>query len=191
METLSVETDSPAATRLLGERLGRVCRGGEVLLLSGDLGAGKTCLAQGLARGLDVPDDHPVTSPTFVLHNQYFGRLRLDHFDLYRLAASGEDDEADGGGGTDDPDATANSFTASRHAVESVGWEEWWGAEDGVCAVEWPEVFGALLPSGGLSLRITALDGDTRRVLARALDAFHDAFLDRLRDALAAAGKNS
>ncbi len=76
MDLLTVETESPEGTRLFGERLGRACRGGEAILLSGGLGAGKTTFVQGLARGLGVPPGTAVTSPTFVLHNQYRGRLR-------------------------------------------------------------------------------------------------------------------
>ena len=72
----------------MGQLLGEACRGGEVLLLEGDLGAGKTTLAQGVAAGLGVTA--PVISPTFILLREYEGRLPLYHFDFYRL-----DDEDD------------------------------------------------------------------------------------------------
>lgn len=79
-------TDSPEATRQLGERLGRQLQSGMVIALCGDLGSGKTVLVQGLARGLDVPDGYYITSPTYTLINEYPGRRPFLHVDLYRLA---------------------------------------------------------------------------------------------------------
>ncbi|MDA8261739.1 MAG: tRNA (adenosine(37)-N6)-threonylcarbamoyltransferase complex ATPase subunit type 1 TsaE [Actinomycetota bacterium] len=70
-------------TEEVGEALGLVLAAGDVLLLIGDLGAGKTALARGIARGLGIPDR--VVSPTFVIVRQYRGRLPLAHADLYRL----------------------------------------------------------------------------------------------------------
>ena len=75
---------SPEETRSLGHRLGEQCRPGTLLALVGDLGAGKTQFAKGVASGLGI-DPGGVTSPTFVLLNLYAGRFRLAHFDLYRL----------------------------------------------------------------------------------------------------------
>ncbi len=75
---------SPAETEALGERFGRTVKSGQVIALSGDLGAGKTQFVRGLARGLGVPDR--VHSPTFTLVNEHGGgRLKLFHLDLYRL----------------------------------------------------------------------------------------------------------
>lgn len=76
-------TGSPAATQALAEALGRVARPGDVVLLVGPLGAGKTCFVQGLARALGVTT--PVKSPTFVLLVEHHGRVPLAHVDLYRL----------------------------------------------------------------------------------------------------------
>lgn len=76
---------SPEATRALGERLGAVLEGGDVIALSGELGAGKTCLVQGIARGLGVDPAVPVTSPTFTMVGEYPGRLILRHADFYRV----------------------------------------------------------------------------------------------------------
>jgi len=81
---------SPAETRLLGEAIGRLAYPGVVLGLSGDLGCGKTILVQGIAKGLGVPDDCYITSPTYTLIQEYPGRYPLVHVDLYRL-----DDSAD------------------------------------------------------------------------------------------------
>ena len=79
-----VETRSPEETAALGRRIGERCEPGTLLALVGDLGAGKTRFVKGLAAGLGIAEER-VTSPTFVLMNLYEGRIRLAHFDLYRL----------------------------------------------------------------------------------------------------------
>jgi len=104
-------TSSEAETEALGAALGSELRGGEAVLLHGELGAGKTAFVRGLARGLGV-DASQVASPTFVLLTRYDGRLALHHADLYRLAGNGDDRE--------------------------LGLEELPG-EHGVLAVEWAE----------------------------------------------------
>jgi tRNA threonylcarbamoyladenosine biosynthesis protein TsaE len=101
--------DEPA-TLSLGEKLGLAAKAGDVLLLAGDLGAGKTTLVRGLARGLGVTG--PVTSPTFALLHELPGRVPLFHFDLYRVTPL---------------------------EIEAAGFPEYWEAARGVCAVEWPE----------------------------------------------------
>jgi len=81
-----------AATERLGEEIGRLAYPGLVVALIGELGSGKTALTRGLARGLGVPEDVPVVSPSFTLVNEYpQGRLPLYHIDLYRLAPGEED----------------------------------------------------------------------------------------------------
>lgn len=113
------------ATEALGERLGRASAAGDVLLLSGPLGAGKTTLVRGLARGLGCTD--PVRSPTFGLVHRYDGgRLPLWHVDLYRL-----------GNGAD---------------LDPLGADVWLAGGD-VVVVEWPERAGEAFPA--TSLRLT------------------------------------
>jgi tRNA threonylcarbamoyladenosine biosynthesis protein TsaE len=86
---LEIISHSPAETEALGEQLGRAAKRGLVIALSGDLGAGKTQLVKGLARGLGIMAR--VHSPTFTLVNEYAGgRLRLFHLDLYRLETRGQ-----------------------------------------------------------------------------------------------------
>ena len=90
-QSLTIKSGSPAETRRLGARLGRLLRPGDIVLLSGELGSGKTCLVQGIARGLGVSG--PVTSKSFVLLGEYQGRLRLYHADLYRLEEPSQAEE--------------------------------------------------------------------------------------------------
>ena len=82
---------SEDATADIGARLGRSLRAGSVVLLEGELGAGKTAFVRGLAAGLGVEDDQ-VSSPTFTLVQEYRGRLPLLHADLYRISAAESDD---------------------------------------------------------------------------------------------------
>jgi len=75
---------SPKATEALGQAIGHQLRGGEIIALTGELGAGKTILAKGIASGAGISPDH-VTSPTFTFIHEYSGQLRLIHADLYRI----------------------------------------------------------------------------------------------------------
>ena len=131
---MNVETRSPAETKRLGERLARLLRPGDVLLLQGELGAGKTCFAQGIGRGLRVKE--AVKSSSFVLVNEYNGRLRVYHADLFRL--SGPEEVAD------------------------LALEE--NAADGLLIVEWPEVAMSALPEEHLLLRFEFVNDKTRRI---------------------------
>ena len=127
------QTNSPEETRELGERLGCEVQPGTVILLSGDLGAGKTCFAQGVARGLSVPGEIPVTSPSYTLLNVHYGRIPLYHFDLYRLSQVddltdlGYDDFAEGDGLTlvEWADRMTGALAASLSVyIERVGEEK-------------------------------------------------------------------
>jgi tRNA threonylcarbamoyladenosine biosynthesis protein TsaE len=88
--TLRLPTASVEETEAIGERLGRLAAGGDVVALEGELGAGKTAFVRGLAAGLDVPA-HFVASPTFTMIAEYAGRLPVFHIDLYRLAPGAAD----------------------------------------------------------------------------------------------------
>ena len=88
MSELSITTNSAAETIELGRRMGSVMRGGEVVALIGNLGTGKTHLIKGIALGLEAHDSDQVSSPTFVLVNEYFGReglIHIYHIDAYRM----------------------------------------------------------------------------------------------------------
>jgi tRNA threonylcarbamoyladenosine biosynthesis protein TsaE len=126
---------TPSETRRLGERIGKLLRAGDVVLLSGELGTGKTVLAQGIGRGLGVID--PIKSSSFVIMNEYQGReLRLYHADLYRL---------------EDPQQVAEL------ALDEL-------AVDGVLVVEWPERAEKEMPEEHLRVTL-AYDGAKRRVV--------------------------
>lgn len=90
MTSWQIISNSSEQTRQLGQLLGSFCPDSLVILLEGDLGSGKTCFVQGIARGLEVPATVPVNSPTYTLMNQYQGRMRISHFDLYRLTSSAD-----------------------------------------------------------------------------------------------------
>lgn len=91
--TLTVATQSAEETKRLGETIGIHVEKGTVISLAGDLGGGKTCFVQGLAKGLAVPEEYYVTSPTFNIINEYPGRCRLFHIDIYRLSSMDELDD--------------------------------------------------------------------------------------------------
>lgn len=82
---IQTTTHSAEETRLLGEKIGTQLEKGTVIALTGDLGSGKTAFVQGLARGLGVPPEYYITSPTFTLINEYPARYPLFHVDLYRI----------------------------------------------------------------------------------------------------------
>ena len=132
---VEVTSRSPEETQAIGRALGAGAAPGDIFLLIGGLGAGKTCLTQGIAWGLGV-DEH-ARSPTFVLVSQYTGRLTLYHMDLYRL----------------------DSF----EEVADLGLEEHLGG-DGVCVVEWAEKAPQIFPPGHLTVRIDIVDDTTRQL---------------------------
>ena len=85
---LTITTQSPGETFALGQALGEIVSNGTVVAMTGVLGSGKTLFVQGMARGLEVPESCYVTSPSYTLVNEYPGRCRLYHADLYRLTQS-------------------------------------------------------------------------------------------------------
>jgi tRNA threonylcarbamoyladenosine biosynthesis protein TsaE len=129
-------TRSSRETEDVAEHLGAGFTGGEVVLLSGELGAGKTTFVRGLARGLGA-DPEEVASPTFVLLTRYPGRLALHHADLYRLCGTGDEQE--------------------------LGLEELPGP-DGVLAVEWAERLPAPPWARVVRVMLEHAGGDARRV---------------------------
>jgi tRNA threonylcarbamoyladenosine biosynthesis protein TsaE len=132
-------SSDPEETFRLGHKLGTQLLGGETLLLSGPLGAGKTVFVKGIASALNL-DPEDVTSPSFALVNPYEGRLRLYHIDLYRLEEGAS-------------------------AAHSVDLEELLTDEDAVIVIEWAERLGAYrFPAKTWRITIAGAGEDPRRV---------------------------
>lgn len=127
-------THSPEETQELGIRIGKLASPGDIYLLVGSLGAGKTCLTQGIAWGLNI--DEYAASPSFVLVREHYGRLPLYHIDLYRLDNIRE--------------------------IMELGLDDYlYGS--GICVVEWAEKGAGALPLEHLSIRISYLSESERR----------------------------
>jgi tRNA threonylcarbamoyladenosine biosynthesis protein TsaE len=128
-------THVPEMTFAFAEQIGKMLKRRAVFLLSGDLGAGKTVFAKGLAAGLGI-DPEEVTSPSFTLVNEYEGRLRLYHIDLYRLDTG---------------------------ACRELGLEEIFADERAVTIIEWAERLSEL-PAGAIRVEIEYLSDTERRI---------------------------
>jgi tRNA threonylcarbamoyladenosine biosynthesis protein TsaE len=135
MSGFRVQSDAPETTEAIGTAWGEALVPGDVLLLSGDLGTGKTTLVRGLARGLGVK--HGVKSPSFAIHLSYPGRTILHHLDLYRVL---------------DP-----------RDLDELGLDDVFGGE-GICVVEWGERLGGEAPPGAAWV-VLEDDGPSARVI--------------------------
>ena len=135
---LSVTSRNPEETFLIGKIIGRDLIEKDVVALVGDLGTGKTCLTQGIARGLGVPDEYQITSPSFTLINEYQGRMMLYHFDLYRLSRASE--------------------------MDDMGYEEYLFGK-GVSVIEWADKVKDILPDDTLFIMISYADENARNII--------------------------
>jgi len=152
-------TESPQETQLLAEQLGRLLQPGDVVALVGELGSGKTLFSQGLARGLGVPKNFYITSPTFAIINEYPGRVPFYHLDLYRVS--------------------------NRAELSELGLEEiLYGG--GAVAIEWAERLGKDLPAERLEVQLTFSDETSRSLIFSAfgVNAKHrlDLLIQEFRD---------
>ena len=109
--------DTADSTMKLGRKLGELVHSGDIICITGDLGAGKTHFTKGVAQGLEI--NEPITSPTFTIVNEYEGRLKLHHFDVYRVC---------------DPDE-----------IEAIGFDEYIFS-DAVSIIEWSNFIEELIP---------------------------------------------
>ena len=149
-------SSSEGDTRAIARALGAVLVPGDVVALTGDLGAGKTVFCKGLGEALGIPPDR-VVSPSFTIVTEHAGRMPFRHVDVYRLSSVRE--------------------------AEDIGLEESLRG-DGVCVVEWAEKIGILLPNDRIQVTFLFSEegGDRRRLLVSAGDSprFHE-FLSRCR----------
>jgi len=156
MKRLEILSHSPQETQRVGQRLGELAEPGDLYLLTGPLGAGKTTLIQGIAQGLGVQDS--VRSPTFVLMACYRGRFPLYHLDLYRLEDLSE--------------------------ALDLGLEEYLEGE-GLLVVEWAERAREVFPAHRLHITLEPIGEQERRLLLQAEGERYEALLDRLGPRLA------
>lgn len=146
---VEIESASPEDTHELGRILGKHARPGDIFLLTGDLGAGKTTLTQGILWGMGA--DEYVRSPTFVLATEYDADLPLHHVDLYRI------DRLDD--------------------VDELGLDELVD-DGGVVVVEWAEKAAGLFPGGSLHVQIQRMGDDSRRLALSSTSSEYDRFLE-------------
>jgi tRNA threonylcarbamoyladenosine biosynthesis protein TsaE len=139
--TVNLDIGNPEAMRQLGQWLGGHLGAGDVVALSGDLGAGKTTLTQGIALGLGIPGSIYVTSPTFTLVQEYPGRIPLVHVDLYRLE------------GLPEP-----WFLGLEEILDG----------SNLVVIEWADFLASAYMTEYLDIQITFLAGDSRKVSIRA-----------------------
>lgn len=136
--SLVLMSSHPDETFRIGRTIGQGLRKGDCVALTGELGAGKTCLTQGIAAGLGVPESYCVTSPTFTLVNEYPGReMSLYHLDVYRLGGPADLDE--------------------------LGYEEYLTG-NGVTVIEWAEKVADAVPGDALRIELTYVDETVRRI---------------------------
>lgn len=150
--TLDFISHSPTQTRRFGMRLGALLRAGDVICLEGELGTGKTCLAQGVGQGMGVAE--PITSPTFTLiaeHRPPLPAPTLYHIDLYRL---------------DNPVDEALAFGLDDYLLG-----------DGVCLIEWADRIRTALPDERLWITLRHVDVSKRGILMNATSARYDELL--------------
>ena len=134
---VQIITNSLDETRALGEKIGKHLEPGTVLALTGDLGSGKTTFVQGLAKGLDVPNNYYITSPTYTLINEYPGRHLLFHIDLYRIGSYAD--------------------------LDDIGLYEILRS-DGLVAIEWADKLPKNLLTEYLAIHIDILNDESRKI---------------------------
>jgi tRNA threonylcarbamoyladenosine biosynthesis protein TsaE len=137
-QSWTITSESVQQTIELGRRIGSALGAGDVVALFGCLGSGKTHLSKGMAVGLGVADDRLVSSPTFVLVNEYRGRVVVHHVDAYRLSGAAQ--------------------------LEAIGFGEMCGG-DAVVIVEWADRVGELIGPSALWIELS-VEGETRRNLS-------------------------
>jgi tRNA threonylcarbamoyladenosine biosynthesis protein TsaE len=155
MNNLNLITHSPEQTHELGRSIGKLAQPGDIVLLVGELGTGKTCLTQGIAWGLGI--EEYTLSPTFVIMRELHGRLPLYHVDLYRL-----DDVKE---------------------VDNLGLDDYLYG-NGVCVVEWAEKGLSVMPEGHLLVEISHLGEDERGFQMKPGNQHYQDMLEQLKETM-------
>lgn len=150
---MDIVSKTTAQTRRLGETIGRLLNPGEVVALIGELGTGKTVLAQGIAFGLGVDSKVYPRSPSFVLINEYKGRVPVYHFDLYRLESLKE--------------------------LEGIGYEEYFYG-DGVTIIEWADKLEESLPDQYLRIELSFKGKESRLIKLTPFGAEYEKIINKL-----------
>jgi tRNA threonylcarbamoyladenosine biosynthesis protein TsaE len=148
-----IVSTSATETFTFGQCLGRLLQPGDLVALTGDLGAGKTCCIQGIAAGLEVAEQSVVTSPTYTLIHEYQGRLPLYHFDVYRLAQADD--------------------------LYDLGYEEYfygWG----VTVIEWADRITEFLPEQRLAVHVALRPDLSRAIQLQAYGAHYQQIVQQL-----------
>ena len=135
---LIVISGNSEETFFIGKTIGENLTVTDIVALVGELGTGKTCLTQGIARGIGVPEGNRITSPSFTLINEYQGRMMLYHFDLYRLSKSSE--------------------------MDDMGYEEYLFGK-GVSVIEWADKVKDILPDVTVLIMMSYADESTRNII--------------------------
>ena len=135
---LLIISRSPEETASIGKIIGEHLCPGDIVALNGELGSGKTCLTQGIAIGLEVPEQYAITSPTFTLINEYPGKMPLYHFDLYRIL--------------------------NIQDMESTGYDEYFFGK-GVSVIEWADRMTDMFPPETISILFRYLNENQREII--------------------------
>ena len=136
---LTLISESAEETQNIGRIIGEGLSSGDVVALTGELGSGKTCITRGIARGIGVPEEYRITSPTFTLINEYPGRTTLYHVDVYRLSGSQD--------------------------LKDMGYEEYFYG-DGITVIEWADKIKDILPEDDerLNISLKYIDENKREI---------------------------
>lgn len=137
---INIVLKTPEDTYSAGEKLGTLLKDGDIVCLRGDLGAGKTLLTKGLAKAFGIEED--ITSPTFVIVNEYYGEKNLYHFDVYRIEKESE--------------------------IINVGFDDYL-MRDGVVVIEWPEKIESHIPNERIEININ-YSADNGRIMTVSCD---------------------
>jgi len=152
--SIKLKLNDAEATTSFGKLLGRFLVRGQVIALSGELGAGKTTLVKAIASGIGIPKEVIVSSPSYTLINEYEGRMPLYHFDLYRLESASE--------------------------IYDLGFSEYI-EDNGISVIEWADVAPEVLPANHLEIKILILEEDEREIILTGKGAAYSKIINKLK----------